>query len=94
MRTLKAACVPENRAEAYSEAFKNAQSDAELAPKYGLIELELRLEAKINEVHLIWSNGYGGLFKHTCPVIVSPFSVKPFFIHQFINATTVDSSIN
>ena len=50
MRTLKAAGVPENRAEAFSEAFKNAQSDAELATKYGLKELELHLEAKINEV--------------------------------------------
>ena len=50
VRTLKAAGVPENQAEAFSEAFKDAQSDAELATKYDLKELELRLEAKINEV--------------------------------------------
>ncbi len=50
VRTLKAAGVPENQAEAFSEAFKDAQSDAELATKYDLKELELRLEARINEV--------------------------------------------
>ena len=33
-----------------AEAFKDAQSDAELATKYDMKELELRLEAKINEV--------------------------------------------
>ena len=48
--TLKAAGVPENQAEAFSEAFKDAQSDTELATKYDLKELELRLEARINEV--------------------------------------------
>lgn len=50
VRTLKAAGVPENQAEAFSEAFKDAQSDAEMATKHDLKELELRLEAKINEV--------------------------------------------
>ena len=50
VRTLKAAGVPENQAEAFSEAFKDAQSDAEIATKHDLKELELRLEAKINEV--------------------------------------------
>ncbi len=50
VRTPKAAGEPENQAEAFSEAFKDAQSDAELATKYDLKELELRLEAKINEV--------------------------------------------
>ena len=50
VRTLKAAGVPENQAEAFSEAFKDAQSDTELATKYDLKELELRLEARINEV--------------------------------------------
>jgi len=37
---------------------KNTQSDAELATKYDIKELELRLEAKINEVNLIWLNCY------------------------------------
>lgn len=50
VRTLKAAGVPENQAEAFSEAFKDAQNDAEIATKHDLKELELRLEAKINEV--------------------------------------------
>ena len=50
VRTLKAAGVPENQAEALSEAFRDAQSDAELTTKYDLKELELRLEARINEV--------------------------------------------
>jgi hypothetical protein len=50
VRTLKAAGVPEIQAEAFSEAFKDAQSDAEIATKHDLKELELRLEAKINEV--------------------------------------------
>ena len=49
VRTLKAAGIPENQAEALSEAFRDAQSDAELTTKYDLKELELRLEAKINE---------------------------------------------
>ena len=47
---MKAAGVPENQAEALSEAFRDAQSDAELTTKYDLKELELRLEARINEV--------------------------------------------
>ena len=46
---MKAAGVPENQAEALSEAFRDAQSDAELTTKYDLKELKLRLEAKINE---------------------------------------------
>ena len=50
VRTLKAAGVPENQAEALSEAFRDAQSDAELTTKYDLKELELLLEARINEV--------------------------------------------
>jgi tripartite-type tricarboxylate transporter receptor subunit TctC len=57
---LKAAGVPENQAEALSEAFRDAQSDAELTTKYDLKELKLRLEAKINEVKydkIIWIAG-------------------------------------
>ena len=60
VRTLKAAGVPENQAEALSEAFRDAQSDAELTTKYDLKELKLRLEAKINEVKydkIIWIAG-------------------------------------
>ena len=37
VRILKAAGVPENQAEALSEAFRDAQSDAELTTKYDLI---------------------------------------------------------
>jgi tripartite-type tricarboxylate transporter receptor subunit TctC len=57
---MKAAGVPENQAEALSEAFRDAQSDAELTTKYDLKELKLRLEAKINEVKydkIIWIAG-------------------------------------
>ncbi len=57
---LKAARAPENQAEALSEAFRDAQSDAELTTKYDLKELKLRLEAKINEVKydkIIWIAG-------------------------------------
>jgi hypothetical protein len=63
---LKAAGAPENQAEALSEAFRDAQSDAELTTKYDLKdlkdlkELKLRLEAKINEVKydkIIWIAG-------------------------------------
>jgi len=57
---LKASGVPENQAEALSEAFRDAQSDAELTTKYDLKELKLRLEAKINEVKydkIIWIAG-------------------------------------
>lgn len=60
VRILKAAGVPENQAEALSEAFRDAQSDAELTTKYDLKELKLRLEAKINEVKydkIIWIAG-------------------------------------
>ena len=57
---MKAAGGPENQAEALSEAFRDAQSDAELTTKYDLKELKLRLEAKINEVKydkIIWIAG-------------------------------------
>ena len=61
VRTLKAAGVPENQAEAFSEAFKDAQSEAELATKADIVsvrrdiddvrrdmkEMELRLTIKL-----------------------------------------------
>lgn len=39
VRTLKAAGVPENQAEAFSEAFKDAQSEAELATKADIVSV-------------------------------------------------------
>ena len=50
VRTLKDAGVPETQAEAFSEAFKEAQGEAEIATKQDLREVELRLEAKISDI--------------------------------------------
>jgi hypothetical protein len=54
VRTLKAAGVPELQAEAFSEAFKDAQGEAELATKRDIddlrrdmIQLEQRLIIKL-----------------------------------------------
>ncbi|MFM8341428.1 MAG: hypothetical protein ACKN9F_04315, partial [Methylomonas sp.] len=40
VRTLKAAGVPESQAEAISDAFKEAQGEAELATKYDINDLK------------------------------------------------------
>ncbi|MFI3119719.1 MAG: DUF1640 domain-containing protein [Methylococcaceae bacterium] len=50
VRTLKEAGVPETQAEAFPEAFKEAQGEAEIATKQDLREIELRLEAKISDI--------------------------------------------
>ncbi len=47
IRTLKAAGIPENQAEAIAEAFKEAHLEAELATKTDLRELEYRLIIKL-----------------------------------------------
>ena len=58
VRTLKAAGIPEVQAEAFSEAFKEAQQEADIATKrdiddlqrdidYKLIQLEQRLIIKL-----------------------------------------------
>ena len=50
VRRLKDAGVPESQAEAFSEAFKEAQGDNDFATKRDLREMELRLESKIDKV--------------------------------------------
>ena len=47
IRTLKAAGIPENQAEAIAEAFKEAHLEAELATRTDLRELEYRLIIKL-----------------------------------------------
>lgn len=47
INTLKASGLPENQAEAISEAFKEAQSEADLATKHDLLDLEQRLIIKL-----------------------------------------------
>jgi hypothetical protein len=47
INTLKASGLPENQAEAISEAFKEAQSEADLATKRDLLDLEQRLIIKL-----------------------------------------------
>jgi len=47
IRTLKAAGIPENQAEAIAEAFKEAHLEAEFATKTDLRELEYRLIIKL-----------------------------------------------
>jgi len=48
--TLIEAGFDTKQAEAVSRAFKEASGEAELATKQDLRELELRLEAKINDI--------------------------------------------
>ncbi len=43
VRTLKAAGVPESQAEAISDAFKEAQGEAELATKHDINDLKRRV---------------------------------------------------
>jgi hypothetical protein len=45
VRTIQASGIPENQAEAIAEAFRVAQSNAELTTKGDLSELEYRLKA-------------------------------------------------
>jgi hypothetical protein len=55
VRTLKAAGVPENQAEAISEAFRDAQGEAELATKRDIDDLRRDMDARFiqMEQHLI-----------------------------------------
>jgi hypothetical protein len=57
VRTLKSAGVPESQAEAFSEAFKEAQGEAELATQHGIndvrrdiIDLRRDMEARFAQV--------------------------------------------
>ncbi len=47
VRTLKAAGVPESQAEAFSEAFKEAQGEAELATQHDINDVR----RDINDLH-------------------------------------------
>ncbi|MGH8477270.1 MAG: DUF1640 domain-containing protein [Methylococcales bacterium] len=47
IRRLKESGIPENQAEAISEAFRDAHLEAELATKTDLRELEYRLVIKL-----------------------------------------------
>jgi len=47
IRTLKESGIPENQAEAIAEAFRTAHTEAELATKTDLRELEYRLVIKL-----------------------------------------------
>ena len=60
IRTLKDAGVPESQAEAFSEAFKEAQGEAELATKRDIddvrrdmIQLEQRLTIKLGSMMVV-----------------------------------------
>ncbi len=50
VRTLKDAGVPESQAEAFSEAFKEAQGEAELATKRDIDDLRRDMEARFVQV--------------------------------------------
>jgi hypothetical protein len=50
IRTLKESGIPENQAEAISEAFRTAHIEAELATKSDLQALELALRSDIREL--------------------------------------------
>jgi hypothetical protein len=50
IRTLKAAGVPESQAEAFSEAFKEAQGEANLASKRDIDDLRRDMDARFNQV--------------------------------------------
>lgn len=47
---LRDSGMPEPQAEALAEAFKQISSEAELATRQDIRELELRLEAKISDI--------------------------------------------
>ena len=49
-KTLEASGIPHAQAEAMAEAFRDATSGAGLATQTDLREMELKLEAKINEI--------------------------------------------
>ena len=50
IRRLQASGMPEEQAEAIVDAFKDAQSEAELATRRDLKELEIKLEAKLDRL--------------------------------------------
>ncbi len=60
IRTLKEAGIPESQAEAFSEAFKEAQGEAELATKRDIddvrrdmVQLEQRLIIKLGSMMVV-----------------------------------------
>jgi hypothetical protein len=46
IRTLKDAGVPENQAEAFSDAFKDAQGEAELATRRDIDDMRRDIDAR------------------------------------------------
>lgn len=50
IRRLKEAWIPQQQAEAISEAFKDAQGEADVATKADLRELEYRLTIKLGSL--------------------------------------------
>lgn len=50
IRKLREAGLPESQAEAISDAFKEAQGEAELATKRDLRETELRIDARFERI--------------------------------------------
>ncbi|UOA08350.1 CCDC90 family protein [Methylobacter sp. S3L5C] len=60
IRTLKEAGIPEGQAEAFSEAFKEAQGEADLATKrdiddvrHDMVQLEQRLIIKLGSMMVV-----------------------------------------
>jgi hypothetical protein len=71
VRTIQASGIPENQAEAIAEAFRVAQSNAELATKGDLGELEYRLKTAINESKVDMIKWVSGLMLAQAAVIAA-----------------------
>lgn len=71
VRTIQASGIPENQAEAIAEAFRVAQSNAELTTKGDLSELEYRLKAAINDSKVDMIKWVSGLMLAQAAVIAA-----------------------
>jgi len=71
VRTIQASGIPENQAEAIAEAFRVAQTSAELATKGDLSELEYRLKSSINESKVDMIKWVAGLMIAQAAVIAA-----------------------
>ncbi|WP_295390018.1 DUF1640 domain-containing protein [uncultured Thiodictyon sp.] len=71
VRTIQASGIPENQAEAIAEAFRVAQSNAELSTKGDLSELEYRLKSTINESKVDMIKWVAGLMLAQAAVIAA-----------------------
>ena len=77
VKTLEAAGLPEQQAEAISSAVRDAQDHAEMASKSDLKEIELRLDARFEKL-----NGEMTLIKWMLGLIVAGTAtliLKSFF---------------